>query len=43
MRGPDRLQSAFTERLAQAGFDADYEPTDEGVLLEELMTPSPAD
>jgi hypothetical protein len=33
----EQFRSAFTERLAKAGFDADYEPTSEGELLEQLI------
>lgn len=33
----ERARSAFTERLAQVGFDQDYELTGEGVVLEELI------
>lgn len=33
----ERFRSAFTERLAQVGFDASYEPTVEGATLEELI------
>lgn len=33
----DRFRSAFTDRLAQVGFDSDYGLTDEGALLEELI------
>jgi hypothetical protein len=33
----ERFRSAFTERLAQAGFDANYELTGEGTALEELI------
>ncbi len=33
----DQFQSAFTDRLAQAGFDSNYELTEEGVLLEDLI------
>jgi hypothetical protein len=31
------LQDYFGERLAKLGFDEDYEPNDEGVLLESLI------
>lgn len=31
------LGSALTQRLAAAGFDADYEPNAEGALLEDLI------
>lgn len=33
----EALRSAFTERLAATGFDADYEPTAEGRMLEGLI------
>jgi hypothetical protein len=33
----ERFRAAFTERLAQVGFDAGYELTDEGASLEELI------
>ncbi len=33
----DRFQSAFTERLAQVGFDSDYDVTEEGAVLEGLI------
>jgi len=33
----DDLQSVFTERLAKVGFDTDYNLTDEGAILEELI------
>lgn len=33
----DTVQSALTVRLGQAGFDADYEVTAEGAMLEELI------
>jgi hypothetical protein len=33
----DEFQSVFTERLAKVGFDADYDLTDEGATLEELI------
>jgi hypothetical protein len=33
----ERFRSAFTDRLAQAGFDRDYELTAEGAILEELI------
>ena len=33
----ERFRSAFTERLAGAGFDPTYELTDEGAVLEELI------
>jgi hypothetical protein len=33
----DILQSALTDRLGQAGFDADYDVTDEGAMLEDLI------
>lgn len=33
----ERFRSTFTERLAQVGFDRDYEPTDEGAMLEDLI------
>jgi len=33
----EEFRSAFTDRLAKVGFDADYEPTDEGRILEELI------
>ena len=31
------LRDYFTERLARVGFDADYKPNKEGVILEELI------
>lgn len=31
------FRSAFTDRLAEVGFDPDYELTNEGVVLEELI------
>lgn len=33
----DALQSALTERLARAGFDPEYNLTDEGAMLENLI------
>lgn len=33
----EALLSAFTARLANVGFDADDEPTEEGLLLEGLV------
>lgn len=33
----DTLQSALTDRLGQAGFDANYDLTDEGAMLEDLI------
>jgi hypothetical protein len=33
----ERFRTAFTNRLATAGFDADYEPTSEGKMLEDLI------
>lgn len=33
----DSFQSVLTERLAKVGFDADYDLTDEGATLEELI------
>ena len=33
----EECRSAFTERLAVAGFDANYEPTNEGRRLEDLI------
>jgi hypothetical protein len=33
----ERFRSAFTERLAQVGFDPSYELTGEGAVLEELI------
>lgn len=33
----DRYESAFALRLAQVGFDADYELTEEGAILEEMI------
>lgn len=33
----EQFRATFTERLAKAGFDADYEPTYEGKLLEGLI------
>lgn len=33
----ERFRSAFTDRLAAAGFGADYEPNSEGRMLEELI------
>jgi hypothetical protein len=33
----EQFRSAFTERLAKVGFGADYEPTSEGKMLEELI------
>jgi hypothetical protein len=34
----EQLRSSFTDRLAKVGFDANYELTSEGQLLEELIT-----
>jgi hypothetical protein len=31
------LRDHFTERLARVGFDADYKPNKEGVMLEKLI------
>jgi hypothetical protein len=31
------LREHFTERLARVGFDADYKPNKEGVILEKLI------
>jgi hypothetical protein len=31
------LSDYFTDRLAQVGFDASYEPNDEGTMLESLI------
>jgi hypothetical protein len=31
------LSDYFTDRLAQVGFDASYEPNDEGAMLESLI------
>ena len=36
----ERLRDALTERLAQVGFDAEYRPTGEGRLLENLIDSS---
>jgi len=33
----EQLRSAFTDRLAKVGFDANYELTSEGRMLEELI------
>jgi hypothetical protein len=33
----ERFREEFTTRLAKVGFDADYEPTREGKLLEDLI------
>lgn len=33
----EQYRDAFTERLARAGFDADYKPTAEGRILETLI------
>jgi hypothetical protein len=33
----EQFRSAFTEQVARVGFDANYEPTGEGKLLEELI------
>lgn len=33
----EKFRSAFTDQLAKVGFDSDYEPTDEGRILEELI------
>jgi hypothetical protein len=32
----ERLRDYFTDRLARVGFDEDYEPNEEGVMLERL-------
>ena len=33
----ERFRDCFTERLAQAGFDSDYNLSSEGAVLEELI------
>jgi hypothetical protein len=33
----EEFRSAFTDRLAASGFDASYNPNDEGTILEELI------
>jgi hypothetical protein len=33
----EMLREYFTERLATIGFDADYEPNKEGLMLERLI------
>ncbi len=33
----EQLRTALTERLAEVGFDNDYEPTGEGMVLEQLI------
>jgi hypothetical protein len=33
----ERISDYFSDRLAKVGFDASYEPNDEGVLLESLI------
>jgi len=33
----DAMQSALTDRLGEAGFDAAYDLTEEGEMLEELI------
>jgi hypothetical protein len=33
----DAVQSALTDRLGQVGFDADYDLTEEGAMLENLI------
>lgn len=33
----EEFRSAFTDRLAAAGFDASYNPNDEGTILEDLI------
>ena len=33
----EQFRDAFTNRLAKVGFDANYEPTSEGKVLEELI------
>jgi hypothetical protein len=33
----ERFRAAFTERLAQVGFDSNYEVTGEGAVIEELI------
>jgi len=33
----EEFRSVFTDRLAKVGFKADYEPTSEGKVLEELI------
>lgn len=33
----EEFRSAFTNRLAKAGFDRDYNPTSEGKILEDLI------
>jgi hypothetical protein len=41
----ETLREYFTERLAKAGFDSEYKPNNEGVILESLIdtlfTPGP--
>lgn len=32
----ERMRDYFTDRLARVGFDEDYEPNEEGVMLERL-------
>jgi hypothetical protein len=33
----EEFRSAFTEQLAAAGFDASYNPNDQGLMLEALI------
>lgn len=33
----ERCRDGFTEKLAQVGFDSDYDLTDEGEMLEDLI------
>ncbi|HLF12795.1 MAG TPA: hypothetical protein VJA26_16445 [Gammaproteobacteria bacterium] len=33
----EQFRSTFTDRLAKVGFGADYEPTSEGKVLEDLI------
>ncbi|HEU4624571.1 MAG TPA: hypothetical protein VFS52_07410 [Steroidobacteraceae bacterium] len=33
----EHFRTSFTERLAKAGFDSNYEPNYEGKLLEDLI------
>jgi hypothetical protein len=33
----EEFRGAFTDRLAAAGFDASYNPSDEGIILEDLI------
>ena len=33
----EQFRSAFTDHIAKAGFDRDYEPTSEGKSLEDLI------